>query len=109
MKLSLSQAIVLVSAIVSIATLAGLGRVDGAIAVTILATLAGNALGYVNGKKVGRGEVLTEVASAVKSHLASDPSSLVVVTPTPADPLQALTADEQATYKKLHAKVASSA
>jgi hypothetical protein len=44
--------------------------------------MLGNSLGYVNGKKVGRGEVLHEVAGEVKRHLASDPASMVIVSPT---------------------------
>lgn len=109
MKLSIAQAIVVASAIVVIGTLAALGRVDGAIAVTVLSALAGNALGYVNGKKVGRGEVLTEVAGAVKDHLTSSGggtvSATVTAEPPAVDPLAPLTADEQATWKRLNSKV----
>lgn len=61
MNLSPMQTIIGVATIAALTFLCAIGKIDGASVAVILAALAGNALGYVNGKKVAKREALAEL------------------------------------------------
>lgn len=65
MKLSVTQAAIVISTVAALTIVTAIGNLDGGTFAVILAGLAGNALGYVNGKAVAHKEATTAAVAAV--------------------------------------------
>ena len=79
MKLSVTQAVIVVTALVCLTIGTALGKVDGATLAVVLATLAGNSLGYVNGKGVGVHEGTAHTTAAAKTIIDAAATARAVI------------------------------
>lgn len=82
MSLSINQTVILIFALCAMTLLTALHDVDGSVTIPVMAAIAANALGYVNGKKNGRNEVVAEIGKQVSAAVvATAPPAVGLSTP----------------------------